>query len=209
LRSYLWSQRPTPATIHDVSRKVEQLCRWQGRQRFAAKLTGPGRIGYLRAIFPDARFVHLVRDCSSQVYSTINVGFWKAGGGLEQLWWDKDIPPNMAGYLQAAEATRDPVALAAAQWRSVVESIRAEAGEFLGADEYREVTYEAFVKDPAVCILNLWDWLGLETDSRATARVQSFPVRKDANEQSRQTFSAEQRATLTCWAKGTVAPGGE
>jgi len=135
VRSYLWSQRPSPSTIWKVRRKVDQLCGWQRRRCFAAKFTGPGRIGYLREIFPNARFIHIVRDCHSQVHSTLNVGFWKAGGGLERLWWNRDLPAPFAAHLNAAERTGDPVALAAAQQGASFSAVVGhEARERNGAD---------------------------------------------------------------------------
>lgn len=205
VRSYLWSRRPSVTTVARVQGKIDRLCRWQGRERFAAKLTGPGRIGYLREIFPDARFIHIVRDCHSQVHSTLNVGFWKAGGGLERLWWNQDLPGFLEGHLHAAEASGDPVALAAAQWRSVVDSIREESRLVLKPTEYREIAYESFVEEPARCVLELWDWLGLEEDQRAIARLRGFPVRKDANEKWRQAFTDEQKDTLSRWALGPLS----
>ena len=51
-----------PADRAALREAVHRVVFWQGRSRFAAKLTGPPRIGFLHSVFPDARFVHLVRD---------------------------------------------------------------------------------------------------------------------------------------------------
>ena len=198
-RGYLWHERPDQKTVATIRRKVAKLTQRQRRSLFTAKLTGPGRIGYLRAIFPGARFIHLVRDARAQVYSTLNVGFWNAGGGNSKLWWSHDLPDTYAEYLREAEASGEPLALAAAQWRSVVNSIRDEATRLLAPDAYRELCYEELVQNPVSTIIGLWSWLGLELIPGAMSELDSLKVRSDANKQWETGLSPEQQTILSNW----------
>lgn len=204
-RGYLWRARPNEKMAAVIRAKVLRLMRLQRRRVFAAKLTGPGRIGYLRSIFPDARFIHLVRDARAQVHSTLNVGFWKAGGGDLKLWWSSDLPEAYENYLHKAEASGDPLVLAAAQWRSVVGSIRDEARRTLADDEIKEVTYEDFVSDPIATIASVWQWLELQPTSEGLEAIRSYDVRRDANEKWRTEFGSDQQAVLAHWLEGPLA----
>src|SRR5690606_15394984 len=55
------------------------------RGSFVAKITGWPRILYLREVFPDARFVHLVRDgrAVAASFSKMNVDQWWGWRGPE------------------------------------------------------------------------------------------------------------------------------
>lgn len=196
---YLWHKRPNDQVAIKIRNKVEMLRRLQRRPGFSAKLTGPGRIEYLQAIFPNAKFIHVVRDARAQVCSVLNVGFWQAGGGGTKLWWTKDLPDSMASYLREAEASGDSLALAAAQWRSVVISIRDEAARLLTADDYREVSYEDFVLNPVATIIELWRWLGLQPATGTLAKLGSIKARTDLNNRWKSEFSLQQQAILAHW----------
>lgn len=81
-RSWLWTTRANAQTSCKLQRITARIQFWQGRPRLAHKFTGPGRIGYLQSLYPDARFIHLVRDPYAQIRSLLKVGFWNRGGGM-------------------------------------------------------------------------------------------------------------------------------
>lgn len=202
-RSWLWSARADQEQVLTVQRAVGRILRWQGKSCFATKFTGPGRIGYLKSIFPRSKFVHLVRNPEAQVRSVLKVDFWKRGGGYERLWWPADPPPGLMRFLESAEATADPVALAAAQWRAVILGIRTEARSFCGPGHYWEVSYERFVRDPLTVVNGLWVDLGLETDTEALARVRSYPITPNRDKTLSGELSSAERKTISRW---TAAP---
>lgn len=198
VRGYVWRERPSAQVQEAIRGKISKLQAKQKRPVFTAKLTGPGRIAYLRSIFPDARFIHLVRDVRAQVHSTLKVGFWKAGEGDSKLWWSHDLPEGYERYLREVEATQDAVALAAAQWRSVVHSIRDEAARILPAADYRECRYEDLVKSPNEHILELWRWMGLRPGD-AEANLRSLPANTSANEKWASALSGDELARIDEW----------
>lgn len=128
-----------------VRATVAKVLRYQGKSRFAAKITGPGRIAYLSSIFGDARFVHVVRDGRAVVQSLMRVPFWQERRRMTEPVWANGLTVRDLRDWEARD--RSPLALAAVQWRRVVESIREEAAR-LPPEHYVEVRYERFVSEP-------------------------------------------------------------
>jgi hypothetical protein len=57
----------------------------QGKPLFLHKFTGWPRTGFIRAVFPDARFIHIVRDGRAVVASEIRTSWWGGYLGPEHL----------------------------------------------------------------------------------------------------------------------------
>jgi hypothetical protein len=155
-------------TRHKVKAAVARLCRLQGTTRFVAKLTGPGRIGFLTGVFPDARFVHLVRDGREVVRSLLEVEFWARGGGLAQPFWPGCLTPTSVQHWQASG--RDPAVLAALQWVDVNRSIAAQL-EAIDDTRSLRVRYEDLVDDPGAVLARVWHLAELPWSDRLLQRA--------------------------------------
>jgi hypothetical protein len=105
-------------------------------------------IGTLHGLWPQARFVHLIRDGRDVCLSTIH--------------WEKN-----AELLQKAFPTwsEHPVVTAALKWEWNVRLGR-EAGQPLGPGRYYELRYEALVSQPAEECARLCAFLGVPYDER-------------------------------------------
>jgi len=123
--------------------------RYQGKPRFAAKITGPGRIHYLDSVFDDAIFVNVIRDGRAVVQSFLHVDFWKHDGRRSEPNWQHGLGEAELACWERYE--RDPMALAAIQWRACVERTREEASR-LPRGRYAEVRYEDLVAHPAAVL---------------------------------------------------------
>ena len=86
---------------------------------------------YLGTLFPEARFIHLIRDV-------------------------RDVAPS----LQAKEWGPDTLVDTAALWRHMVRSGQRD-GQRLGAARYLEVRYEQLVTDPPGTLMRVCNFLGL------------------------------------------------
>lgn len=151
---YLSNVKASQETVDRVSKAVARLMYWQQKPRFTAKLTGPGRISFLASIFPDARFIHIIRDGRPVVQSLLRQKFWHDKGGLERPFWD-GTPKHI---LQEWEASgRDADVLAALQWRHVIQSIRSDAAR-LPESSYMELRYEEFVADPVMALKSIYNF---------------------------------------------------
>ena len=96
----------------------------------------------LERLFPDARFVHLIRDGRDAGLSFLSVP-----AGLMTEGWGH--PRDAAGF--------------ACQWATEVASAR-ELGARVGGQRYRELRYEALVADPEGELRTVCSFAGLEYD---------------------------------------------
>ncbi|MGH2712972.1 MAG: sulfotransferase family protein [Thermoleophilaceae bacterium] len=145
---------------------VSKVLRYQGKPRFVAKLTGPPRIAYLSSIFPDARFVHLIRDGRAVVQSLLKVPFWKDTFRLREPAWKGALTAEQLGRWE--KLGRPPAALAALEWRRVIETARAEATDH-APGRYAELRYEDFLGDPHRSLDEIEDFCELSRDPKVHA----------------------------------------
>jgi hypothetical protein len=81
------------AGIDPVRGAVSRVLRAQRRPRFLAKVTGWARIAYLDRIFPDARFIVLMREHRSVVSSWAQAGWLDVTSGVDSDSWQwGDVP---------------------------------------------------------------------------------------------------------------------
>ena len=99
-------------------------------------------VDLLERLFPDARFVHLIRDGRDAALSFLSVQ-----AGLMTEGWGH--PRDAAGF--------------ACQWATEVASAR-ELGARVGGQRYRELRYEALVADPEGELRTVCSFAGLEYD---------------------------------------------
>lgn len=193
-RSYLWGTVPDSATKERVSKAVARIATWQRRARFAAKITGPSRIGFLSAIFPDAIFVHVVRDGRAVVQSLMRVKFWRNKGGMSAPFWHGG--PDMPALAEWQASDRDPGALAAIQWKHVVTLARDE-GAALEEGRYIETRYEDFVAEPVAQVQQLLQGCGLAESADVERYILGGVALSNMNMKFRKDFSPEYIERLT------------
>ncbi len=173
---YLAHNRASKREKDQVKKYIQIILKYQDKKRFFAKFTGPPRICYLQSIFPDAYFVHVIRDPRAVVNSLLKVKFWREGGGLERPWW-KGLPEE---YVKEWERSgRSPVALAALQWKRVV-TLTWEEKQYILPGHFIEVRYEDFVEKPHEILTTIFNKVGL-SDSPEAHRYISRPLKNFCN----------------------------
>jgi hypothetical protein len=138
-----------------LRRCVSTIVRASGGRVFVSKRIGHNwRIPVLRAAFPDARFVELVRDGRAVAYSLSRVDWWDdsdlpwLGGGTPREWHD-------AGF--------DAWDLCALNWVAELDAIA--AGLRPVPDERRlRIRYEDFVAAPVETLRQVAAFAGLGED---------------------------------------------
>lgn len=190
---FLLDCEPKPLEISRTRAWVSRFLRSSARSYLLHKFTGPARIGFLRAAFPEALFIHLIRDPVAVTNSLLNVPFWQKGGGLIQPWWNG--VPEM--YLDIYRERPLPEVLALVQWKAIVDLARREA-EALIEDRYLEIRYEEFVSDPEAVVSRILDWTGLGPSERVVSASNQRLVR-DRNAEAKRTVEAEVVANVE-WA---------
>ena len=174
---YLFRKVATEEERKNVIEYFKKVLKYQGKKRLFVKLTGPPRIQFLTSIFPDAYFIHVIRDPRAVVNSLLKVKFWREGGGLERPWW-KGLPQE---YIKEWEKrNRSPVALAALQWKRVV-SLTWEEKKYAQHGHFIEIRYEDFVEKPHEYLTKIFHKVGLEDSPEAHKYISSIGKLRNMN----------------------------
>lgn len=143
------------------------------RTRPLIKVTGWSRVGFLREIFPEAYFIHVVRDGRAVANSLLNVEFWEGWRGPDS--WR--FGPLSDEYEQEwLKYDRSFVVLAGIAWKITMDSAL-EATSNVPADRVLTVRYEDFCEDPITQFERTADFAGLEFNGRFVRRLEATPVR--------------------------------
>jgi hypothetical protein len=145
---------------------------------FLHKFTGWPRAELIAAAFPDARFVHIVRDGRAVANSWLQMDWWK--GHLGPAGWHfGPLTPELDAAWSAAGRTQP--ALAAIAWRMLVDRHEECAAEL--GDRWLTVRYEDVLEDSRTHLTRILEHIGLTwTDAyeAGIARYTLSPSRKAA-----------------------------
>jgi hypothetical protein len=123
-----------PAAVRTV---YEAYARHHGKTRYADKT--PSYVlsmDLLASAFPEARFIHLIRDGRDVALSYLDADFGSRTLGQAAVYWNR--------FVRAGRA----------------------AGERCGPARYREVRYEALVAEPERVLREICEFVGLAFDER-------------------------------------------
>ncbi len=125
---------------------------------FLHKFTGWPRAGFLRACFPDAIFVEIVRDGRAVANSWLQMPWWLGHRGPEQ-WHFGPLPPDLQWLWE--ESNRSFPVLAALGWRQLMASYD-DARSQVPEDSWLRVRYEDVLEEPEAAIGGILDRMGLD-----------------------------------------------
>jgi hypothetical protein len=145
--------------------------------RLLIKITGWPRIGYLREIFEDARFVHIVRDGRAVASSLLHVDFWRGWQGPHG-WRAGLLSPEDQAAWEGHD--RSFVALAGLEWRIQMRAIDA-ARSGLAPDQFLEIRYEDFCRQPWETCRRVLDFAELPATPAFERVVRAEPIRDMTN----------------------------
>jgi hypothetical protein len=130
----------------------------EGRPVFMHKFTGWPRARLLAAVFPDARFVHVLRDGRSVANSYVQVRFWQGYRGVPG-WTFGHLP---AEEQRAWEATNYSWPfLAGLEWKRLMDAFEQSRAE-IGPDRWLDLRYEDLVAQPAQATREVLRFTGLD-----------------------------------------------
>jgi hypothetical protein len=145
--------------------------RAQDKPVFLHKFTGWPRAGLLHAVFPDARFIHIVRDPRAVVASDLQASWWRGYLGPEHL----PITPLPPAYAAEWEASgRSFAVLSAVAWKLTLDA-HAAAREGIPATQWLDVRFEDVLADPSSRFKEMLEFMGLK-DSEVFRRALSRTV---------------------------------
>lgn len=170
----------TPVAARRLRTAVAQILRQHGKKRFIAEYSGWSRVGFMREVFPDARFIHIVRDPRAIANSLLNVAYWRGYQGTHQWRWGE---PE-ADLREALERSGHSfVALAAVQWKLLIRNLRGKL-EALPQSDRCEIRYEDMVADPLATALRCARFLDVDPDEPRFRKHLGTTRIVDANAQS-------------------------
>ncbi|MEJ7706834.1 MAG: sulfotransferase [Nocardioidaceae bacterium] len=132
----------------------------QGKPVFMHHLTGWPRSGLLSASYPEARYVHVIRDGRAVANSWLQMGWWDGYRGPEN-WY---LGPLAEADRQVWEETgRSFVVLAGLGWKVLIEALE-QARESAPDDQWLDVRMEDLIEDPRGQTSRILAFLGLTWD---------------------------------------------
>ncbi len=173
------------------------------RQQLLLKITGWPRIGFLKAMFPDAKFVHVYRDGRAVVNSMLQTSFWRGWHGPAQWRWG-ELSPEHAAELAAADNSF--VTLGAIQWKLLMDAF-AESRALLPAGQLLEVSYEQLCADKAATLDQILAFCETPSTARFAAEVAAVKV-ENRNFKWQSDLSALQQAQLNASLANTLPQWG-
>jgi hypothetical protein len=118
------------------------------------------RLGYLKAIFPDALFIHVIRDGRAVVHSTLVK--WRVERFRQR--YPFGLFPKPPAWREYRELPL--LAQFAHQWQDIVAYVRNSADCFSTSDAYLEVTYEGLCSAPHETFRKVDLFLRLDPEGR-------------------------------------------
>lgn len=176
----------TAEIIARVRAAVATTQRFHGKTRFVNKNTRhTRRMRYLHRIFPDALFIHVLRDPRAATASLLKVDWWPQ----LRVWSENRVTP-----VEWVREGRDPAVLAARLWVAEVECVLA-AKQVLPAAQYHEVRYEEFMQNPEGVLRETLRFCDLSWDERFARFLQSFAL-ESRNFKFKKQFQPQQLAQI-------------
>ena len=160
-------ERPDPRTAVRLRARFEHIRARSGAELFLSKRTANNRrIGYLSAIFPAARYVHLVRDGREVTQSLAAVEWWDE----HRVWWDGRTPIEM-------ERSGEPrLAICARNWVRELEELRTQL-RTIPRENVLELRFEDLLRDPLPNLEHVVRFLGLRFTAEYRAAIQALNLR--------------------------------
>jgi omega-hydroxy-beta-dihydromenaquinone-9 sulfotransferase len=164
----------TTEEIKRIRTVIDRICRYQNRRRFLSKYTDFPRITYLSQAFPDARFIHIVRDGRATAYSLYDCfmtkwpRYWDA-----RAWWVSGWPaPWRDEWNQRYGCV---LSFSAYLWKFFVTEIWKDARSLSG-NRYLEVQYRDLISAPDTVLAGMFEFCGLEMSPSAAWHHRRVPL---------------------------------
>jgi hypothetical protein len=150
---------------------------------FSHKFTGWPRAGFIDTVFPQARYIHVIRDGRAVAASMVQMPWWRGYQGPDAWGWGS-LP---AAYRQEWELSgRSFPVLAGIQWKMLLDAFEL-ARERVDPDRWLDIRYEDFLEDPGSTIETIVAFLARPRSpvlSRAVGVYRFDASRRDAYRRS-------------------------
>lgn len=194
----------TPVLERDFKNFFKGRNTAQDKQVFTHKYTGWSRMGFFSKIFPDAKFIHIVRDGRAVSSSWLRMQWWGGFGGPENWLWGK-LPEKYDNEWIASG--RSFVRLAGIGWKLMLDSYESSM-QGLPGDKYHQIRYEDFLEEPEECIRKILSICELEWSSDFKNSFEKHEIVNDARNSFERDLTSDQLLELTDCLKHRLAKYG-
>jgi len=114
------------------------------RNRLLVKVTGWPRVAFLKEIFHDAKFIHIIRDGRAVANSFINMDWWWGWRGPDNWRWGALTSVQNKEW---ERHKRSFIALACIEWKILMDAMEG-AKNVVPSENFLEIKYEDLCSDP-------------------------------------------------------------
>ncbi|MHC4721185.1 MAG: sulfotransferase family protein [Planctomycetota bacterium] len=161
------------------------------RNRLLLKITGWPRIGFLREIFPDAKFIHVLRDGRAVANSLLNQPWWRGWSGPANWRWG-ELTASQTQQWQ--DHNKSFIALAAIEWIILTDAFESAMAD-LGHDDYLVLKYEDLCTSPLECTKRAAEFCELDWSKEFANSVNRYSL-KNANRKWQTDLTEKQQKIL-------------
>lgn len=167
-------------TADDVLSEMEKKARsYLGEKNLVVKTNANSlRIPFLKKLFPDSKFIHIIRDGRDVICSLMNAPSGFLWSYIKPPGW-KEKKKQYKGYLRCAW-----------QWKETIEIINKDK-KILSPEDYIEITYEDLVKNPESTMREIFKKLDIPFE-----QAQKDTCKKISNQVSKENLAIEDRTTI-------------
>lgn len=159
-----------------------------GKPTFIHKYTGWSRIGFFSEIFPQAKFIHIVRDGRAVASSWLQMKWWGGYEGIDNWLWGSLSDSQMEEWKNSDYSF---VTLAGISWKILMESY--EKGSLaLDRDRYLVIKYEDFLNAPVEQMKKILEFSELEWTNDFERQFEKFNIRKSRERAFEKDLNASQ-----------------
>ena len=147
----------------------------QGKPIFSHKYTGWPRIGFFAKIFPDAKFIHIIRDGRAVANSWLQMPWWGGYRGTENWLWGRLSSEDEDVWKGSGQ---DFTILAALSWKVLMEAfITSEKG--LSHENYMRLRLEDVLDEPEEYFQRMIEFCGVSHSGDFLKRASNQRILKD------------------------------
>ena len=180
----------TPRTRRLV-RNAFARARPGGKRQLVAKITGWPRINFLQEIFPESRFIVLLRDGRALLASALSRPWIEPWIGPGNWMWGDLSEPEREAWERSGQSF---VLLGAIGWTHLTQAF-SEATAKVPADKLLEIRYEDLCQDPNSVLQGATEFAGLDWPTKYARTVESLDL-KVQNHRWREDLSDAQQQEL-------------
>jgi len=180
----------TSSSKANIQKVMEQMLT-KKRNRLLIKITGWPRIRFLKEIFPDAKFIHVIRDPRGVTNSLMNIGFWKGWEGPQKWRWgllDEEYQKSWEKY------DKSFVILAAIEWKLLIDALEKSKG-YLSESQFMEIKYEDLIYDTTKIFKEVIHFCELDWNKQFESKIKRFKL-SDMNIKWKESLAEHQKKML-------------